>query len=224
MQNQGKLCLLLYGAGGHAAVVESAVIKGSDYFIFEILDDGKPPGTRLVHGKVLGGRKYLSAFHADGIRYVHVAIGDNATRERVVGVLEQTGFVYVTVRHPAALVEEGALIESGAFLAAGCIVGARTHIGRGCIVNTAAAVDHDCDVGAFAHVCPGAQLAGDVTIGARAFIGTGAVIIPGITIGDDAIIGAGAVVIRHVPAGRTVVGNPARVVKPRGAQAVDTQT
>jgi len=223
MQNQGKLCLLLYGAGGHAAVVESAVIKSNDYFIFEILDDGKPPGTRLVRGKVLGGRKYLAAFHADGIRYVHVAIGHNATRERVAGVLEQMGFVYVTVQHPAALVEEGAVIESGTFLAAGCIVGARAKSGRGCIVNTAASVDHDCSLGAFAHVCPGAQLAGEVVVGTRAFIGTGAVVIPGITIGENAIVGAGAVVIRHVPEGRTVVGNPARVVKPRDARVENTQ-
>jgi maltose O-acetyltransferase len=33
-----------------------------------------------------------------------------------------------------------------------------------------------------------------------------------VTIGDDAIVGAGSVVSRDVPAGATVVGNPARVV------------
>ncbi|MGX4640230.1 sugar O-acetyltransferase [Massilia sp. SYSU DXS3249] len=51
-----------------------------------------------------------------------------------------------------------------------------------------------------------------VSIGRNVWIGGGAIILPGVTIGDDAIVGAGSVVTRDVPAGSTVVGNPARVV------------
>lgn len=43
-----------------------------------------------------------------------------------------------------------------------------------------------------------------------ALIGSGAVLLPGITIGEGAMVGAGAVVTKDVPAGVTVVGNPAR--------------
>jgi len=50
-----------------------------------------------------------------------------------------------------------------------------------------------------------------VRIGSNVWIGGGAVILPGVTIGDDAIIGAGSIVTRDVPAGVTVVGNPARI-------------
>jgi maltose O-acetyltransferase len=49
-----------------------------------------------------------------------------------------------------------------------------------------------------------------VMIGANVWIGGGAIILPGVTIGDDAIVGAGSIVTRDVPAGVTVVGNPAR--------------
>ena len=49
-----------------------------------------------------------------------------------------------------------------------------------------------------------------VTIGRNVWVGGGAIILPGITIGDDAIVGAGSIVTRDVPAGATVVGNPAR--------------
>ncbi|UYQ91177.1 sugar O-acetyltransferase [Chitinophaga horti] len=51
-----------------------------------------------------------------------------------------------------------------------------------------------------------------IHIGKNVWIGGGALLMPGITVGDDAIIGAGSVVTKNVPAGATVVGNPARVV------------
>ena len=44
-----------------------------------------------------------------------------------------------------------------------------------------------------------------------ASIGAGATILPGIHIGANAVVGAGAVVTKNVPAGTTVVGNPARI-------------
>jgi UDP-2-acetamido-3-amino-2,3-dideoxy-glucuronate N-acetyltransferase len=50
-----------------------------------------------------------------------------------------------------------------------------------------------------------------------ASIGTGAVLLGGITIGERAVVGAGAVVTRDVPAGQTVMGNPARLSPGRTA-------
>jgi acetyltransferase-like isoleucine patch superfamily enzyme len=51
-----------------------------------------------------------------------------------------------------------------------------------------------------------------VKIGNDVVIGAGAIILPGVKIGDGAIVGAGSVVMSDVPAGMTVIGNPARNV------------
>jgi acetyltransferase-like isoleucine patch superfamily enzyme len=67
---------------------------------------------------------------------------------------------------------------------------------------------------------PGADLSGrpaydsiPVVIEDDVCIGIGAIVLKGIRIGRGARIGAGAVVTRDVPAGRTVTGNPARIIE-----------
>lgn len=213
MTNPHQLAVLLYGAGGHAAVVEAAVLQGNDYYVAGIFDDVKPPGMRLVHASVQGARAALMPYLKEGICRVHVGIGDNASRQRIAAELEVLGCQLVTIVHPGAWVEPGARVGPGSFVAARAVVGTRASLGKGVIVNTGATVDHDCLIGDFAHVCPGAHLAGNIRVGSQTLIGTGAAVIPEVTIGAHAIVGAGAVVIRDVPDGVVVAGNPARVLR-----------
>lgn len=56
------------------------------------------------------------------------------------------------------------------------------------------------------------------TVKKGASIGAGAVIRCGVTIGEWAMVGCGTVVLEDVPAGATVVGNPARIVQSREPQ------
>jgi maltose O-acetyltransferase len=83
-------------------------------------------------------------------------------------------------------------------------IGDGTQIGPGVQILSA---DHPRDATKRAS---GAEWGRPICIGSNAWIGGGAIILPGVTVGDDAIVGAGSVVTRDVPAGATVVGNPAR--------------
>jgi phosphonate metabolism protein (transferase hexapeptide repeat family) len=58
-----------------------------------------------------------------------------------------------------------------------------------------------------------------VTLGHDVWIGHGAIIMPGVTIGNGAIVGSGSIVTKDVPAWQIIVGNPAKVLRPRFEQA-----
>lgn len=103
-------------------------------------------------------------------------------------------------------------LGSGVFMNFNCIVldvvqvtiGDNTQIGPGVQILTA---DHPRDPALRAQML---EYGRPIVIGKNVWIGGGALIMPGVTVGDDALIGAGSVVTKDVPAGATVVGNPAR--------------
>lgn len=104
-------------------------------------------------------------------------------------------------------------LGAGVFLNFNCVIldvvevviGDMTQIAPGVQILTA---DHPRDPAVRAQ---GLEFGRPIRIGKNVWIGAGALIMPGVTIGDDALIGAGSVVTRDVPAGATVMGNPARV-------------
>jgi maltose O-acetyltransferase len=106
-------------------------------------------------------------------------------------------------------------IEANVFLNFNCVIldvvevtiGEGTQIGPAVQIYTA---DHPRDP---EQRRAGLEFGRPVHIGRHVWIGGGAIILPGVTVGDEAVIGAGSVVTRDVPAGVTVMGNPAR---PRG--------
>jgi sugar O-acyltransferase (sialic acid O-acetyltransferase NeuD family) len=195
--------VIVQGGGEHARVVLDCLLAiGANV---RALFDPKYNGD--LFGVPQRGA-YDAAFepHARAV----VAIGNNATRQRVAG---QTRHAFATVVHPSALVSRFAQVGEGSMVLHGSIIQAQTLVGCHVIVNTGARVDHDCVLGDYVHVAPGAVLCGTVQVGAGSLIGAGAVVLPGRCIGRGATVGAGAVVTRDVPDFVTVAGNPARIIE-----------
>jgi UDP-perosamine 4-acetyltransferase len=206
---------LIIGAGGHGKVVLDILRAGGRYRPVGFIDaDPKLANTNVGGLPVFGGIHLLNKIRQQHrLRAAIIAIGDNRARCGYVKTMDDLEMELINAVHPAASVSSSALVGRNVVVAAKAVICTEAEIADLAIINTAAVVDHECRIGHAAHICPGANLAGRVRIGASAFVGLGANIIQCLTIGENATIGAGAVVLRDVPAGVTVAGVPARIIK-----------
>ena len=140
-----------------------------------------------------------------------IAVGDNRIRSKIYHQLSKQNLVSVNAIHTSAVIDPSAnMATHGVMIAAQVTINPLASIGIGAICNTGCIIEHECLVGEFAHIGPGAVLCGNVKIGDGTFVGANAVIRQGISIGKNAIVGAGAVVVKNVPDNITVVGVPAK--------------
>ncbi len=117
------------------------------------------------------------------------------------------------------------LVHAGARIGRACTIGShcniccaqigdRVSIQTGCHITRGVVIEDDVFVGPGVitlndKTMTGGDLHGPV-IRRGAKVGGGSVLLPGVEVGRGAVIGSGSVVTKSVPAGATVVGNPAR--------------
>ncbi|HYO93542.1 MAG TPA: hypothetical protein VER33_03475, partial [Polyangiaceae bacterium] len=153
--------LIIYGSGGHGAVVlDAALARGQRLLGF--VDDHAPVGAVVLGFPVLGGEAWLAAH---GPARVALGIGSNAVRRRIWERCRLLRLEVVTIVHPRACVSTFAELGVGAVVLAGAVINARARVGLGAIVNSGAVVEHDVALGDFSHVSPNATLAGAAALG-----------------------------------------------------------
>ena len=137
-----------------------------------------------------------------------IAVGDNQVRKQISLTIKHHSGIAM---HSSAVIDRLSFIDVGTVVLHNSVIQRGTKIGRHCIINTCASIDHDCTVDDFVHISPNATLCGNVTVGEGTHIGAGAVILPNITLGSWCKIGAGSVVIRDLPDACIAMGIPARI-------------
>lgn len=143
-----------------------------------------------------------------------IGIGNNNIREKIQKKLTNKYRLQAPINaiHSSSIIASSVKLRKGVMVAANATVNPLVRIGDGVILNTASIVDHECIIGNYSHICPGATLAGNVEVGNNCFIGANSVIKQGIKIGNNVTVGAGTVVIQNIPNNSRVVGNPQRFI------------
>jgi acetyltransferase EpsM len=201
--------LVILGAGGHAKVVIDVVLSQGLYDVRAIVDRPSVATQDLLGFPVHTGIENLSP------GFFVVAIGDNEIRKRCFEQMVLAGWRPATIVHSSAVVSRFCTMDDGTVVCANAVVNAGARVGQNCIINTSAVVEHDCEVGAHSHIAVGARLAGHTSVGTGVLFGIAATSIPEISVGDWATVGAGAAVVADVSDHSTVVGVPARAVRPK---------
>lgn len=198
--------MYLFGASGHAKVIIDS-LKASGVPVSGLFDDNSDVKTLLDY-TVFGSfdRERL------GDEELIISVGVNNIRKKITEKLP-LDIHYGQAIHPSAIISEYGSIDKGTVVMQGAVIQSSVKIGKHCIINTTASVDHDCVIEDFVHISPNTTLCGAVSVGEGTQVGAGAVVIPGIRIGKWSLVAAGAVVMKDVPDNVLVLGNPARVVK-----------
>ncbi|NNH34603.1 NeuD/PglB/VioB family sugar acetyltransferase [Acinetobacter sp. NIPH 2377] len=149
-------------------------------------------------------------------KFVLIAIASSKVREKLALKLEQDGIYLWSVIADNVVLMDQAEIAEGCALSPFVSITSNIKIGKCFHANLYSYVEHDCVIGDYVTFAPGVKCNGNIHIQDHAYIGAGAVIKQGtpdqpLVIGRGAIVGMGAVVTKSVPAGVTVVGNPARI-------------
>lgn len=202
--------LAIVGASGHGKVI--ADIAEQLGFIVKFYDDAYPSKTHIEHWAIHGTCADLIALKNQSptcSNDVVVAIGNNEIRQQKIKLLQQNNFNLITLIHPTAVISKYAAIAAGTVVFAGVVINAFAKVGVGCIINTAAVVEHDCNISDFTHICPNVALAGGVTVGSKSWIGVGSQVKQLVAIGNNCLIGAGSTVVKNIPDNVTAFGSPA---------------
>jgi len=188
--------ILLIGGGGHCRSVIDVIELQGKFNIVGIIDQKEKVGKKVFNYLIIGTEEDLPNLRKE-VEYALITIGhihNVEPRKRIFNLLKELNYKIPVIISPLAYVSKYSFIDEGTIVMHNVIINSNVKIGKNCIINTKALIEHDCEVGDNCHISTGAILNGAVKVGSDTFIGSGAICIQGITINQGSFIKAGSLV------------------------------
>lgn len=210
----------IYGASGCGRslmpVARQQLARDNDPSEIVFIDDDLTEISQINGHRAMNYSAFLN--ESASKKYVQIAIANSRVREKIAHCLEADGIQLWSISADNFIFMDEVQIAEGSALSPFVTITSNIKIGKCFHANLYSYVEHDCVIGDFVTFAPGVKCNGNIHIHDHAYIGAGAMIKQGtpdqpLVIGKGAIVGMGAVVTKSVPAGVTVVGNPARIVE-----------
>lgn len=211
-----KTLVGVYGASGFGRevlpLVREALAVSTNESEIVFIDDNEDL-TEMNSYRVMNYESFLS--DPASSKAITVAIANSQVRQKIFNKAGEDGIRILDVKAPNVIVMDEVNLGDGSILSPFVTLTSNIRIGIGFHANIYSYVGHDCVIGDFVTFAPSVKCNGNIEIGDHAYIGTGAIIKQGrpgkpLKIGAGAVVGMGAVVTKNVPAGETVIGNPAK--------------
>ena len=174
-------------------------------FIDDFSDEGDYFGTKRIQFDAL--KKHKNEYECI------IAVGEPSSREKLFQKLTAEDIKLTCIIDPTAIVSPTAKICDGAIICEYTTIHTGVELGCNTLVQPFCCIGHDIKVGNHTVLSAFCAPGGGIVFGERVFVGMQSTLIELLTVGDDAIVGMGSAVFRNVPAGATVVGNPARITR-----------
>ena len=187
-----KKNIVLIGGGGHCISVIDIIENGTDFNILGVLDSNARENNILGY-KILGDDNLIPELVNENT-YFLITVGQiksYSIRKNISKILIENNAKLATVISSLAYVSKHTQIGEGTIIMNHAVVNAKSRIGKNCIINTKANIEHDVSIGEFWHRSTCAVVNGDSVIGSGTFIGSNATISNGISIKENSFISAG---------------------------------
>ena len=204
--------IIIIGGGGHAVSVANVAINvGYDVKCF--IDPARA-SEKIFGVEILPELPENINFEQINLA---LAIGNNFNRERIYYELKTkfNNLNFPILCHQSAQIHINSNVGEGSVIMPNAFVGPNSQVGRFCIINSKASIDHDCTMQDFSSIAPAVTTGGAVKIGERSFVGIGTIIKDRIVIGNDTVIGACSYVNNNTGDNFLCYGIPAKIIKPR---------
>ncbi len=214
--------LLIIGAGNHAKVILSEILKIKKYSVIGFVDDKKSKRKMLFNFKnktydYLGN--YLNFLKNQKINKLEaiLAIGSNYSREAMYNKIKKKfkNLKWAKIISKDAIISKDIKIGEGSVVMSGCVLNSGTTLGKHCFVNTSSSIDHDNQFQDFSSVGPGVTTGGNVSLNKNSYIGIGTTVMHNITIKENTVIGGNSFVNKNCSSYSVYYGSPAKKIRKR---------
>jgi sugar O-acyltransferase (sialic acid O-acetyltransferase NeuD family) len=189
-----KSNLIVIGTGGHATACIDVILRQGIYNIAGLIDTSNLPNKIFPSYPIIGSDQDLLSLYKK-YQYVFIAIGQiksSSIRFKLFEKVKKIGFKLPVIKSPLACISDYATIEEGTIIMNGVFINAGAKVGKNCIINTNALIEHDVIISDHTHISTGVIINGNVNVGSATFIGSGSIIKEGTSIGSKCVVGMGS--------------------------------
>jgi len=210
--------IFIFGIGGHSRVLlsELLLIDNCKSIIFVGPDHHNNTSIKVnnIDYSVINSLSELESLYDDKSCGI-VGLGSIEKRVSIVEKVDKIlpSFDWMTLISKNSIISDDVEINEGTVVIAGSIINTGTKIGKHCIINTKASIDHDNIICDFINISPTVVTGGGVKIGNFSDIGIGSTITNNINIDHNVTIGGHSFVNKNCISNSLYFGTPAKKIK-----------